>query len=147
MPRLSAKAIVNFQNINSYKYANQWIVSAGNTNTLYFQLVDLDSACSEECSLRYIAGVGTSNQPTGIRVTFPSVDCNQVIVLLATQDPNDGSIWSVTIPSVKTPQTGAVQFQIFEGNNIRSFTVQQMMVVNYQNSGGDGRLPDNTFFF
>ena len=54
--RLSARPIVNFQNVNSFKYANQWTVSAGNSNTLYFQLVDLD-----QCGLRYLAGIGSGN--------------------------------------------------------------------------------------
>lgn len=147
MPRLSAKPIVNFQNINSFKYANQWIVSAGNANTLYFQLVDLDSACSPECALRYISGIGALNQPVGLRVTFPSIDCNSIISLLATQQSLDGSIWSVTIPSILTPQTGNVMFQLFEGNNINNFVGLQLIVVNYQNSGSDSGLPDNTFFF
>lgn len=141
--RLSAKPLVSFQNINSFKYANQWIISAGNTNTLYFQLVDLD-----QCELRYIAGIGSSNQPTAVRVTFPSCDDSQVLTLLATKDPNDGSVWSISIPFTNTPHTGNVQFQLFEGNNIQSFSVIQMIVVGTPNSeGSDGSLPDNTFFF
>ena len=145
MPRLSAKPIVNFQNINSFKYAPQWTIQAGNSSTLYFQLVDLD-----QCDLRYIAGVemcGVSNQPVGLRVYFPSIDCSQVLSLLAIQNPNDESIWSVNIPATNTPQTGAVKFQLFEGNNTTSFLVQQMIVVQYLQDGSDGNLPDHTFFF
>ena len=40
--RLSAKPIVNYTDINHFSYVNQWIVSAGDPNVLYFQLVDLD---------------------------------------------------------------------------------------------------------
>lgn len=149
MARLSAKPIVNYTTINSFSYANQWIVSASNTNTLYFQLINLDSGCSGECQLRYIPGVGTSNQPVGLRVTFPSIDCTQIITMFATQvaPTEDASIWSVSIPSTITPQTGAVQFQLFEGNNINSFRVEQMICVNYNGSGSDGTLPDSTYFF
>ena len=142
MPRLSAKPIINFQNINSFKYSSQWIVQAGNTYTLYFQLIDLD-----QCNLRYLAGIGAQNQPTALRVFFPSIDCSQVIMLLAVQNPNDQSIWSVVIPSTNTPQTGAVKFVLFEGNTQTNFQVQQAIVVEYGNDGNDGTLPDNTFFF
>jgi len=142
MPRLSAKPIINFQNINSFKYANQWTVQAGNSSTLYFQLVDLD-----QCNLRYLAGIGTSNQPAAVRVFFPSIDCSQVLMLLAVQNPNDESVWSVVIPSTNTPQTGAVKFVLFEGNTQTNFQVQQMLVVEYLADGSDPNLPDNTFFF
>ncbi len=140
--RLSSKPIVNFQNINSFKFAPQWEVSARDTNVLYFQIIDLD-----QCGLRYIAGIGSSNEPVGVRVTFPSIDCSQIITLVAAQDPNDGSVWSVSIPSTSTPQTGNVRFQLFEGNNSKNWSVLQMMVVNYPNDGNDGSLSDNTTFF
>lgn len=142
MPRLAAKPIVNFQNINSFKYAPQWIIQAGNFSTLYFQLVDLD-----QCDLRYLAGIGSQNQPVALRVFFPSIDCSQVLMLLAVQNPNDQSIWSVTIPQTNTPQTGAVKFVLYEGNAVTNFQVQQMLVVEYGNDGSDGNLPDHTFFF
>ena len=61
MANLSARPIVNFQNINSFKYANQWSMNAGSNITLYFQFVVLD-----QCGLRYIVGVGASNQPDGV---------------------------------------------------------------------------------
>jgi len=142
--RLAAKPIVNFQNINSFNYANQWIVSAGDSNVLYFQIINLDG-CG--CPLRYIPGIGSTNQPVGLKVTFPSIDCSQVLTLLAQQNPNDGSIWSVTIPTTSTPQTGNVNFQLFEGNSFKTFQGLQLLVVQYNNNGGDGTLPDNTFFF
>jgi len=141
--RLSARPIVNFQNINSFKYANQWSISSGNTTTLYFQMVDPD-----QCELRYIMGIGSSNQPDAVRVTFPSIDNAQVLSLFATQDPNDGSIWSINIPFTNTPCGGNVLFQVYEGNNIKTFTVLQMIVVGTpESNGGDQGLPDNTFFF
>jgi hypothetical protein len=145
--RLSARPIVGFQNINSYKYANQWIVNAGDSYTLYFQLIDLDAGCLDECPTRYIAGLGAGNQPVAMRVHFASIDCTKAFTLLANQDPNDGSIFSVNVPSTSTPQSGNVSFQLYQGNNINTFSVLQMLIVNYPSSGGDGSLPDNTFFF
>ena len=142
MPRLSAVPIVNFQNINSFKFASTWICQAHNTYTLYLKLVDLD-----QCNLRYLAGIGAQNQPAALRVFFPSIDCSEIISLLAVQNTDDKSIWSVTIPSTNTPQTGAVKFVLFEGNTQTNFQVQQMIVVEYLADGGDGNLADNTFFF
>jgi hypothetical protein len=142
--RLSARAIVGFQNINSFKYANQWIVNAGDQYTLYFQLIDLDASCDEACPLRYIP-TGT---PVQIRVHFASIDCAKAFTLIGNQDPTDGSIFSVTVPATSTPQSGNVGFQLFQGNNINTFTVLQLIDVIYpMNQGGDSNLPDNTFFF
>lgn len=146
MARLSAKPIINFQNINSFNYAPQWTVRAGDQTILYFQLVNLDS-CPAECPLRYIAGIGSTNTPAQVRVTFPSIDCNSQFTLIATQNSDDGSIFSVTVPYTNTPQTGNVRFMVYEGNNVSNFSVLQMIVVEYANDGSDGNLPDNTFFF
>ena len=146
MARLSAKPIINFQNINSFDYAEQWIVRAGDQTTLYFQMVNLDG-CPQDCPLRYILGLGSSNMPVQVRVTFPSIDCNSAFTLIAQQDPNDGSVFSVVIPYTSTPQTGNVQFVVYQGNNVSNFNVLQMMVVEYSSDGSDSNLPDNTFFF
>jgi len=147
MARLSARPIINYQNVNSFKYANQWIIQAGNQATLYFQLVDLDSACDPACALRYLPGACAEGIVIGMRVNFPSIDCSKVITLIAQQNSCDGSIFSVQIPQTNTPQTGAVKFQLFEGNVASNFIVQQMLVVEYSADGSDGNLPDNTFFF
>lgn len=143
MAKLSAKTLINFQNVNSYTTANQWTVRSGDTSTvLYFQLVDLDQA-----GLRYMAGVGASNQPTQVQVTFPSIDDTEKFTLIATQQTYDDSIFSVTIPQTNTPQSGNVFFTVYQGNNINSFMVIQMLVVEFLNEGSDGALPDNTIFF
>jgi hypothetical protein len=146
MARLSARPIIDFQNINSFQYANQWIIRAGDQTQLYFQIVNLDS-CPEDCPQRYILGLGASNQPVQVRVTFPSIDCNTTFTLIAQQDPNDGSVFSVVVPYTSQPQTGNVQFTVYQGNNINNFSVLQMMNVEWSSDGSDGNLPDNTFFF
>ena len=146
MARLSARPIVDFQNINSFQYSSEWDVRAGDQTTLYFQIVNLDS-CPMDCPQRYILGLGASNMPVQVRVTFPSIDCNTQFTLIAQQDPNDGSVFSVVVPYTNQPQTGNVQFVVYQGNNINNFNVLQMIVVEYSNDGGDGNLPDNTFFF
>lgn len=159
--RLSAQPLLNFQNINSFSYGNQWTVSPGDTNTLYFQLFDLEkgpvqaignlyplfgaaqNVLTGELGLRYIAGVGVANQPTAIQVTFPSIDTTKVLNLLATQDPSDGSVWSVTIPSNVTPNSGNVQFALMEGSATRRFNILNMISVLFSNCGSDGNIPSS----
>jgi hypothetical protein len=176
--RLSAKPIVNYTDINHFSYVNQWIVSAGDPNVLYFQLVDLDQGpanviggytflyappLSGNIGLRYMAGVGTSNQPVTLTVTFPSnaaalntfnndtnggfipfgssltfpvVDPAQVFTITAFQaSPLDASIWAVSINSVQIPNSGNVQFALTEGTNTRRFFVTNMIDVQISNNG------------
>lgn len=137
--RLSAKALVNWATVNNFDYANQWLIRAGEKNILYFQLFDL-----EQCDqLRYVAGVGVSNQPASIVVTFLSIDSTKVIQAIATQDPNDGSIWSVTLSSSQIPQGGNVKFTLTEGTIIRNFSVLALLGVEYPgNEGSDCPIPD-----
>lgn len=130
--RISAKAIVNYATINSFQTGNQWEIRSGEPNTLYFQLVDLDQE-----ALRYLAGIGGSNQPAGVAVTFPSIDDAQVITATATQvDSNDSSIWKVSLSSSQTPGSGNVQFAISEGAVTRRFSVLNMMSVEYPQNDG-----------
>lgn len=160
MARLTAKALVNFQNINSFQYANQWIVRAGDNTTLYFQLFDLDqgayntigapvfgapiSPLSGNAGLRYIAGVGTSNQPAQLQVTFPSIDSTKSLKMIAQQDPNDGSVFSISIPSTFTPAGGNVIFKLLEGSNAKTFSGLNMLAVEYPGAdGSDGALPNS----
>lgn len=143
--RLSASPLITFDNVNSFTYGNQWIIRSGDTNALYFQLFDLDkgptqsignpyysgnySVLSTNIGLRYIAGVGTSNQPASIVVTFPDTDSNTTFD--ANQDPNDGSIWSINIPSSAQLSGGNVIFALTEGINVRTFSVLNMLAVEY----------------
>lgn len=157
--RLSAIPIINFCDVNMFTYGSQWSVRAGDPNTLYFQIVDLDQSTPGNISgasffggsfnlfnipsgvasipgLRYMVGIGGSNQPYSIQVIFPSIDDAQVINLTATQaDPNDSSMWKVVIPPNKTPNSGNVQFIVFEGSNIRRFSVTNLISVDSFNNG------------
>jgi len=180
MPRLYAIPIINYNNINSFSYGNQWTIRAGDINTtLYFQLVDLNQGPQISIGgptalnsintlqpsnswLRYLAGIGNNNQPVGITVTFPSnaaalntfitatsgfipfgtsinfpvIDPSQVFNLIAVQaDANDSSIWKVTLPANVVPNSGNVQFTVQEGNNIRRFSVTNMISVEQINEG------------
>lgn len=154
--RLSANPIINFYGVNAFSYITQWTVRAGDPNTLYFQVVDLDQSIIGNISgaalvggffnipsgvaftpgLRYMVGAGLSNQPASIQVVFPSIDNAKVINATAVQaDPDDKSIWKVTIPPSQSPNSGNVQFTIFEGTSIRRFSVVNLISVEAINNG------------
>ena len=157
--RLSAKPIISWCNVNMFSYGNQWTVRAGDPLTLYFQLVDLDQGpyavignlnlyqnsgvLTGTTGLRYVAGVG-ANAPASLVVTFPSTDSSRVITANATQDPNDGSIWSITIPApavgAPVPNSGNVIFALSEiaaPNTItRKFSVTNMLAVEFPGANG-----------
>lgn len=178
--RLSARAIVNYANINQFSYGNQWVVRAGDSLELYFQIIDLDQApeatignaifqnqaslLSNEGGLRYLVGVGTANQPFSVQVIFPSntaalntlvnasnqggypaantlnfpnIDQEEVLAVNAVQaDPNDSSIWKVSIPSGQIPNSGNVLFAITEGGKTRRFSAGNLISVEMP--GNDG---------
>lgn len=129
--RLSANLLNNFANINQFSFTNQWEIRGGELNVLYFQLVDLD-----QNSLRYLPGIGVSNQPFGVSVKFPSIDDAQIINATAAQvDPADNSIWKVTLSASQIPKSGNVIFTITEGSNARSFKVLNALSVEFTNDG------------
>jgi hypothetical protein len=129
--RLSSKAVITFNGVNSFVTGNQWVIRQGDTNTLYFQLVDLDQS-----GLRYMAGIGAGNTPASVSVTFPSIDDTKTVVLVATANSSDSSIWSVTMPSTATPSSGQVQFAVTEGSAVRRFNVLNLIAVELLNNGG-----------
>ena len=158
--KLQALAIINFGNINLFSYANQWSVSSNSSSTLYFQIVDQDQeGLDDESGLRYLVGIGSQNQPYSVSVTFPSINTpgtlnppvfpspgysppfgwagGQQFTLAATQaSASDSSIWSVSIPANYTPNSGNVVFTILEGANSQSFSVLNMISVEYPKLGG-----------
>ncbi len=148
--RLSANFIVNYANVNQFAYQDQWKIRAGDPVTLYFQLVDLDqnqyslSSTSllggpnnATAALRYMVGIGSSNQPASIVVTCPSIDNSKVLQFVATQaDPNDASIWKIQIAPTQIPSSGNVIFMVIEGSNKRSFNKMNALAVELP--GADG---------
>ena len=152
--RLTSQAIINFSNINDFQNASQWTIRASDPNTLYFQLFDLDNVSSspyaplnsgffnaaiQSSPQRYIAGVGTSNQPVVLTVTFPSLNNGNTYAFAATQDPNDGSVFSISIPGYSNiayaPSSGNVMFSLTQGINTVKWTVQNMLAVEMLNQG------------
>jgi hypothetical protein len=134
--RLSATLLNNYNNINSFDTTLQWKVRNGEPNTLYFQLEDLDQNCGQ--GLRYLAGIGSQNQPYAVFVKFLSIDNTQVLNIQAIQaDVNDSSVWSVTISQVQTPCSGNVLFTVIQGNVTRTFNVMNAIAVDFASNCGD----------
>ena len=130
--RLSALPILNFANINQFAFQNQWHIRASENNTLYFQLVDLD-----QDSLRYMAGLGTQNQPCGVIVTFPSIDDSKAIMANAVQvNAADSSVWQVSMSASQTPTSGNVIVTVIEGSSSRSFKLMNALQVEYPVNSG-----------
>jgi hypothetical protein len=157
---LSAKAINNWCNVNMYTLANQWVVNSGDPLLLYFQIIDTSqslaslnssnvfgnlfgspftgiTAVGATAGLRYLLGIGSSNQPYMVKVTFPSIDPNQQVTITATQaDPNDSSLWVVSVPASQAIGGGSVQFAVYEGSSVRRFSVLNMLDVLFPTSNG-----------
>jgi hypothetical protein len=158
MARLTAKALTNFQSVNSFQYANQWTVRAGDNSTLYFQLVDMEqgsfnsignqaygtpmNSLAGNVGLRYMAGIGGGNTPVVVTVTFPSIDTAKTLQYSATVNSSDPSIFSVSIPTTAIPSGGNVIIKVEEGSNVKTFSVLNMIAVEFPgNDGCDGSLP------
>lgn len=152
--RLTSQAIINFANINDFQNSAQWIIRASDPNTLYYQLFDLDNVdtvpysapwnggffgINQTTPQRYMAGVGSSNQPFSMTVTFPSLDLRNVITSTATVDPNDSSVWHINLPGyanvAMAPSSGNVVFSLTQGINTWTWTVVNMIAVEMTNQG------------
>ena len=154
--RLTSIPIINFSTINDFQESSQWTIRASDPNTLYFQLFDLDNVTTTSSPYlplnggffnaaipsqpqRYIAGVGTSNQPASMTVTFPSLDPSNILTFTATPNANDASVWSISLPgytnSAQAPSSGNVIFRLTQGLNTVTWVVQNMVSVEMTNQG------------
>ena len=131
--RLSCNFVINWASVNQFEYEDQWKMRAGDPVTLYFQLIDLDQE-----NLRYMAGIGlVSPAVAGIIVTCPSIDNSKVLQFSAIQaDPNDASVWRITIAPTQVPGSGNVMFQVIEGSAIRNFKKTNGLHVELPDSDG-----------
>lgn len=154
MPRLTSVPIINFSTINDFQETSQWMIRATDPNTLYFQLFDLDNVsvppynplnsgffnvAIQTSPQRYIPGIGSSNLPMVMTVTFPSLDPAKTYTFVATPDPNDNSVWSFNLPgytnSAIAPASGNVVFSLTQGTKIWTWTVINMLATEMTNQG------------
>jgi len=155
--RLTSVPIINFSDINDFQTGSQWTIRATDPNTLYYQLFDLDNqntaspasyyplnggffnAAIQTLPQRYIPGVGTSNQPFSMTVTFPSLSVGKTLTFNATPDPYDGSVWSITLPgytnTAQAPASGNVIFSLTQGTSTVTWVVSNMVAVENTNQG------------
>jgi hypothetical protein len=150
---LTALPIKTWGYVNFYVLGNEWNVEAGNTERLYFQIVDTDQAIANNiqgfgiftgtspagttAGLRYLLGVGSENQPYGVTVSFPSIDtCNYLTLTAVQASIYDSSIWYVTLASNQIPGSGNVLFSVQQGSTTKRFSVTNMISVNDPTSNG-----------
>lgn len=154
MPRLTSQPIINFSNINDFQTASEWTIRATDPQTLYFELFDLNNVdyvpysapwnggffgINQSVPQRYIAGVGSANQPVVMVVTFPSLNAGGTLSFTATQDPDDGSVFSINLPGYSNigsaPSSGNVMFSLTQGTNVMTWVVTNMIAVEMTNQG------------
>lgn len=126
--KLSAKFLKNVSNINTFQYVNQWDISEGSANRLYFQIID-----KLKDSLRFITQATTYS----VSVTFLSIDSSSEITKVATQPfADDKSIWYIDLSASEVPNSGAVKFSITQDSVESKFKVEQAIVVDLLENGG-----------
>lgn len=94
---LSIRFLLDVGSVNIYSYTQQIEISAGDTQDLYFQIVDLSVDRAEQGfnppGRRYMPAANST-----LQLELLSVDCNKQVFRTATQPfPQDPSIWKVTI--------------------------------------------------
>lgn len=102
---LSARILTDVSGVNSFSYANQAEWTAGDTVTLYLQLVDL----TKDKALEGFVPGGRRFVPVSgatLRVTLTNIDDAKAITRSASQAyaSLDGSIWAVSILASDTIQ-------------------------------------------
>jgi hypothetical protein len=126
--KLSAKFLKNVSNINTFQYTNQWDISEGSANRLYFQIID---KLKED--LRFM----TQATAYSVSVTFLSIDTNSEITKSAVQAfADDKSIWYIDLSASEVPNSGAVKFSITQDSVESKFKVEQAIVVDLFENGG-----------
>jgi hypothetical protein len=126
--KLSAKFLKNVSNINTFQYTNQWDISEGSANRLYFQIID---KLKED--LRFM----TQATLYSVSVTFLSIDSNSEITKSAVQAfADDKSIWYIDLSASEVPNSGAVKFSITQDAVESKFKVEQAIVVDLLENGG-----------
>lgn len=137
--RLNAKILKNVASVNNWSYANQATVQEGQSNEIYFQIVDYDqipgadkSSALPDSPLRYI--------PQGTVVTlsasFPSIDSAQEFTVIGIQPfADDKSIWKVTLLSTQIPKSGNFKIKLIEDGNSKNILAKNAVTVNLLNVG------------
>lgn len=114
--RLSAKILKNIASVNQWEFADSAHVQEGQTNSFYFQLVDLDMTPVEgdsenlpEHPMRFLP----QGSVIAVEITFPALrnesdDTGIEEFTVAASQPfsDDKSIWRIDLSSSQTPRSG-----------------------------------------
>lgn len=126
--KLSVKFLKNVVNVNTFQYFENWDISEGSAQRLYFQIVDLHKE-----GIRYMS----QETPLLVSVKFPSIDSDIAIEKTATQPfADDKSIWYVDLDVFEVPNPGSVEFCLDENGVVSRFKVAQAITVNLLEDGG-----------
>lgn len=126
--RFSVKFLKNVANVNNFDFTDQWIISEGSKQELYFQLINKDKD-----NLRYI----TQAMTFMVDVIFLDIELNDKIRVFATKPfADDKSIFKITLSENQVPNSGAVEFVLVENGISTKFKVDQAIVVELLEDGG-----------
>lgn len=117
--KLGARIIDSASTLNNIKYLSSSSINPGETVTLYFQLVDLDSV-QESCKL------GTRFLPSSeaaVSVEIFSVNKTNILTKNASMvfPSDDRSIWKIDLDATETSNMSGVNLKITvtDGTNIK----------------------------
>lgn len=140
--RLSAKILKNVIDINHFQHSNQSIVSEGQANDIYIQLIDLDwstKASPEQSSafpqypIRYISGATVLQ----VKATFLAIDDDEEFEIIASQPfTDDKSIFKFSLTNDQIPNSGNLLITVTEDGSERSLVIQNGISVDLLNRGG-----------
>jgi len=130
---LTSIPLQNYQNINSFNSTEtQWTVRNGDSNTLYFRIVDQDQG-----DLRYIPlGVNpsmtvtfTGNYDFDPQVPQSFTPAPTIKIATPVDSARDLSLWQITINTTDTIYSGNVFFSLNNGGVIRNWVGTYMISV------------------
>jgi hypothetical protein len=127
--KLGLRIIDSASTINNLKYLNQLSIETGETATVRFQLVDLDTVRQQNLlGDRYMPASGAT-----LEAVIQSVDSAGTVTKSATQPFSlDPSIWEFSLTALETQSLGGTNLRITltEGSNIKKGLGQQVILVS-----------------
>ena len=140
--RLGATILKNVIDVNHWQQSNQAIISEGQANSVYVQLVDFDwstKASPEQSSafpqypIRYISGATAIT----VKAVFLDIDDDQEFEITGTQAfTGDRSIFKFDLSSSQIPNAGNLLITVEEDGVERSLIIQNGISVTLLNRGG-----------
>jgi hypothetical protein len=125
--RLGLRMLNNASTVNNLMYINQVRINPGETCTVIFQLVDLDSSDNPALAQRYIPASGST-----VNVGIYSINqANNLTKIPTNPFVDDRSIWSFNLSTADTNILAGVNMTITltEGSNVKVATGQSVIVV------------------